>query len=278
MERIFTRTGRKQGAIQFYGTNQNSKERHTMKKGKRVLLLGAYSMELVECGGALCMNALAGGISHGAILFAGEKMQRDLKKSAEILSASVEFLNMDAGKTTASYEEKIKLIKVIRTFRPDIIITQDPEHSISDLDPGRRPFMTLVLEAIALAGRDYARDELPGLEPARGAALYYMTPEHPNCVVDILPVWDKKTAAMDTLEAQLVYFGEDAGADVTLQERKKLIPHWQDLGSPLERGRQWKREMDKAFYMYPASTGHCRALFAEPYRREGVFILDNLPV
>jgi LmbE family N-acetylglucosaminyl deacetylase len=250
-----------------------------MKEGKRLLLLGAYSMELVECGGALCMNAEMGGVSHGAILFASEKMQRDLKKSAEILGASVEFLNMDAGRITASYEEKLKLIKVIRTFRPDIIITQDPEHCISDLDPGRRPFMTLVLEAIALAGRDYAQKELPDLEPAKDSILYYMTPERPNCVMDILPVWDKKTAAMDALEAQLVYFGEDEKeTDRPIRGREKIVPNWTALGSPLERGRLWKREMDKAFYMYPASTGHCRVLFAEPYRREGVFILDNLLV
>ncbi|HHY28105.1 MAG TPA: LmbE-like protein [Desulfitobacterium dehalogenans] len=248
-----------------------------MESGKRMLLLGAYSMEVVECGGALCKNADAGGISHAAILFASAKMQEDLKKSAAILGTSVEFLNMDAGKISASYEEKLALIKIIRTFQPDIIITQDPEHCVSDLDPGRRPFMTLVLEAIALAGRAYALDELPGLKPARSATLYYMTPEHPNCVVDILPVWEKKCAAMDALEAQLHYFGEkEEETPEQLRQRKMAVPNWEDIESPLERGMLWKREMDKAFYMYPASTGHCRALYAEPYRRDGHFVLDNL--
>ena len=60
---------------------------------------------------------------------------------------------MDTGKITASYEEKLQMIRVIRSFRPDIIITQDTEHCVYDLDPGRRPFMTLVLEAMALAGK-----------------------------------------------------------------------------------------------------------------------------
>ena len=32
------------------------------------------------------------------------------------------------------------MIRVIRSFRPDIIITQDTEHCVYDLDPGRRPF------------------------------------------------------------------------------------------------------------------------------------------
>jgi len=250
-----------------------------MKTGKRMLLLGAYSMEVVECGGALCQNAINGGVSHAAIMFASEKMQQDLKKSAEILGTSVEFLNMDSGKIAASYEEKLELIKVIRAFRPDIIITQDPEHCISDLDPGRRPFMTLVLEAIALAGRTYAMDETPGMEPCGNATIYYMTPENPNCVVDIFDVWDKKCAAMDALAAQLLVFGKrDKETPEQLNRRKAIVPNWEELDSELERGRLYKREMDKAFYMYPSSTGHCKAIYAEPYRREDVFVLDNLLV
>jgi LmbE family N-acetylglucosaminyl deacetylase len=250
-----------------------------MQNGKRMLLLGAYSMEVIECGGALCMNAEVGGVSHASIAFAGENMQQDLIKSAELLGTTVEFLGMDAGKISAAYEEKLALIKVIRTFRPDVIITQDPEHCLSDLDPGRRPFMTLVLEAIALAGRAYALDELPGLAPCTSAALYYMTPENPNCVVDIFPVWDKKCAAMDALEAQLIFFGKNEEESLELlARRQKLIPDWLQIESEAERGRLWKRKMDEAFYMYPASTGHCKALFAEPYRRDGYFVLDNLPI
>ena len=248
-----------------------------MSKGKRILLLGAYSMEVVECGGALLKNALNGGVSHAAIMFAGEQMQNDLRKAADVLKTSVEFLNMDTGKITASYEEKLAIIKVIREFQPDIIITQDPEHCISDLDPGRRPFMILVLEAIALAGRSYALDEIPGLEPWGHAALYYMTPENPNCVVDISNVWEKKCEAMDLLEAQLLWFGgEDNESEEDALLHKKIVRDWDKLGSKLERGKAMKREMDKAFYMYPYSTGHCSAAFSEPYRRDGAFILDEL--
>ena len=71
---------------------------------------------------------------------------------------------MDTGKITASYEEKLKMIRVIRSFILDIII-QNTEHCVYDLDPGRHPFMTLILEAMALAGREYAAEELDGLKP-----------------------------------------------------------------------------------------------------------------
>ena len=247
------------------------------RTGKRMLLLGAYSMEVVECGGALLKNAKNGGVSHAAIAFAGEQMQQDLRRSAEILQTSVEFLGLDTGKICASYEEKLAIIRVIREFRPDIILTQDTEHCVTDLDPGRRPFMTLVLEAIALAGRPYALDELPGLAPWGGAVIYFMTPEHPNCVVDIFDVWKEKCAAMDALHAQLIHFGKrDGETPEQLARRKSLVPDWEALPDDLARGTQMKREMDKAFYLYPYSTGHCPAVYAEPYRREGCFVFDAL--
>lgn len=248
-----------------------------MNTGKRMLLLGAYSMEVVECGGALLKNAKNGGVSHAAIAFAGDRMRQDLARSAKTLQTSIEFLNLDTGKITASYEEKIAMIRVIRAFRPDIILTQDPEHCVSDLDPGRRPFMTLVLEAMALAGRAYALDETPGLEPAGGATIYYMTPEHPNCVVDIFDVWEEKCAAMDELHAQLEHFGtRDGETPEQLVRNRSYVPEWAELDSDLARGTRMKREMDNAFYRYPFSTGHCRAAYAEPYRRDDCFVFDEL--
>ena len=54
-----------------------------MKEKKRVLLLGVYGMEMVECAGALHQNVLAGGVSHAAIFFAGPQMRHGLQKAAE---------------------------------------------------------------------------------------------------------------------------------------------------------------------------------------------------
>ena len=245
--------------------------------GQRILLLGAYSMEVVECGGVLCKNARAGGVSHAAILFAGEQMRRDLSRCADILGVSLEFLDMDAGTVLPTREEKLRLVETIRRFRPDIILTQDPDHCAGDLDPGRRPVMSLVLEAVALAGRPYALDELSGLEPCPCPAIYYITPDHPNCLVDIQDVWDEKCAAMDALETQLIHFGGPCSPEEEAL-RARLVPGWAELSTPLERGRAWKRAMDLAYYLYPGATGHHRTTLAEQYRREGCFELDRLPV
>lgn len=95
-----------------------------MNNGKRMLLLGAYSMEVIECGGALLKNALNGGVSHAAIAFAGGAMREDLARSASILKTSIEFLDLDIGKISASYEEKLAMIKVIRTMSAVLVPVQ----------------------------------------------------------------------------------------------------------------------------------------------------------
>lgn len=244
--------------------------------GKRILLLGVYGMEMVECGGVLHKNAAAGGKSHVSILFAGSKMQKGLEKSAAILGCSIEYLGMDIGTISASLEEKLQLIRVIRSFRPDVVITQDPEHCISDLDPGRRPAMTLILEAMALAGRDFGREEMPDLKPHRHFSVYYMTPEHPNCLVDIADSWDKKCEAMDALESQLEFIAELAEGTEEEKQYAQLIPGFSQMGTRLERGRAIKRLMDQAYHLYFGSTGHNHVLLSENYRKDSMFVLDQL--
>ena len=246
-----------------------------MEQGKRILLLGVYGMEMVECGGVLCKNAKVGGVSHAAIFFAGEQMRRDLGPSAQILGCSIEYLDLESTSISASEAEKRRVIRVIRNFRPDIIITQDPEHCVSDLDPGRRPAMTLILEAMALAGRAVWLDEETGTEPHRGFTVYYMTPEHPNCLVDISEVWDEKCRAMDVLSAQLEFIGELHDTEADRTQYAKLIPGAETMDR-LTYGTAIKRLMDQSYHLYYGSTGHNRVLLSENYRRDGLFVLNEL--
>lgn len=242
---------------------------------KRILLLGVYGMELVECGGALYKNVLSGGVSHASMLFCGEQMRKDLKKAAQILKSSLEFLDMDAGAVMGTREEKLKIVGVIRKFRPDIIITQDPEHCISDLDPGRRPAMNMILEGIALAGRNYAVEECGGHAPHGHTAIYYMSPSHPNCLIDIYDAWDEKCRAMDCLESQLEFCGKLYQRN-RMECMKKIVPNWHALETDLEKGMAAKRVFDKSYYMCHGSTGHYNVIFSEAYRREGCFIFEGL--
>ena len=142
------------------------------QNGNRTLLLGVYGMEMVECGGTLCKNTMMGGVSHASILFAGEKMRGGLNQAASSLDCTIEYQDLNSASITANLEEELRLIRCIRRFKPDIVITQNPEHCVDDLDPGRRPAMTLVREATSLSGRNFAGDTT-GLEP--WADLPYIT-------------------------------------------------------------------------------------------------------
>ena len=243
--------------------------------GTRLLLLGVYGMEMAECGGVLSKNVSRGGVSHVSILFAGEKMRQELDLAAPILGCSIEYQGMNSATISANLEEKLKLIRCIRAFRPDIIITQDPEHCTDDLDPGRRPAMTLLLEAMALAGRDFAGD-VTDLEPWGRFTVYFMTPEHPNCLVDISDVWQKKCAAMDVLTYQLEFIGELMESSRRKPQYAMLIPGFDLLEDNQVIGTAAKRLQDQAYHLYYGSTGHDDVFLSEAYRRSNKFVLDNL--
>ncbi|GAA0330784.1 hypothetical protein GCM10008967_21620 [Bacillus carboniphilus] len=246
-----------------------------MANGQKILFLGVYGMEVVECGGALAKNVENGGQSHATIMLCRETSQPQVRKAAEILGVNISFLNFESGCVDLSAESKKKLIKVIREVKPDIIITQDPEHSFHDLDPDRRPAMTLLLESIALASRDYALNDMPDLEPHPIPTIYYMTPHHPNTVIDISQVWEKKETAMDALESQMEFSGMHFDRMLDEQSAELLYPGFSKLNK-FEKGREIHRVLDKAVHVYHGLATHGHFAIAEAYRREGNFHLAEL--
>lgn len=249
-----------------------------MSQGKRVLLLGVYGMEVVECGGALARNVANGGESFASIMLCRETSQPQVTAAAEILGVKMHYTNFQYGTVDLSVESKKKIIRVIREIKPDIIITQDPEHSFHDLDPDRRQAMILILEGIALASRDFAVDEMPGLQPHPIPTIYYMTPHHANTVVDITSVWDKKEKAMDVLESQMTFSGEHFEQSINQQALEVLVPGFSQLPNYYEKGRAVHRALDKAVHVYHGLATHGHFPLAEAFRREGNFHLQELIV
>lgn len=245
--------------------------------GKTILLLGVYGMEMVECGGALAINAKNGGESYASIMLAGEQTQKDVLKAQEVLGVKKVYFNeFERGMVDLRYEYKVKLIKVIREVKPDIIITQDPEHVLHDLDPDRRPAMTLILEAIALASRDFALEDTPGLAPHPIPKIYYMSPLNPNCTVNVAEVWDLKEKGMDVLEAQMEFSGHHFEKNLSSKELDVLVPGFKDLDSYYKKGRMAHSQIDRAIHMYYGVGGHGNFALAEPYRFDGKFEFDEL--
>lgn len=238
------------------------------------LLLATFGMEVVECGGALALNARRGGRSEAAVLLSRAESRPQVERAAGILSTKARFLDGRYGEIEPSVELKQRIAGVIREVRPDIVITQDPDHSFHDLDPDRRPAMILYLEALALAGRDWMIAECGGWPPHTVPAIYYLTPEHPNCVLDVTPVWDLKERAMTELGSQMAFSGQ-VYRDRFREALGTILPDHARMDDATL-GRAVHRETDRAFHLYHGIAGHGRFVLAEPYRREGGFQLTSL--
>lgn len=247
-----------------------------MPAGKRILILASFMMEIVECGGALYKNALAGGDSHAAVLLCRSENRAATREAAAILKTSVEFLGFEQGHVTPDVAAKKKLVEVIRRCRPEICIMQDTVHSFTDLDPDRRLAMLLYLESLALASRDFARDQWPELAPCPLPTIYYMTPEHPNCVLNVADIWSVKEEAMNCLAGQQAFTARAMRSRLGADVLTALAGADHDQLSELELGQRLHDVFDRSFHIYHGHHSHARLAMAEPYRREGPFELEQL--
>ena len=82
---------------------------------KKILLLGVYGMEMVECGGTLTINKQSGGESHAALMLVREDMKLDVRNAAEVLGVdSVSFLDFERGGIDLRHEYKEAICRVVR--------------------------------------------------------------------------------------------------------------------------------------------------------------------
>ncbi|MGL5328883.1 MAG: PIG-L deacetylase family protein [Peptostreptococcaceae bacterium] len=245
---------------------------------KTILLLGVYGMESVECGGVLAKNVKQGGRSIASIMLAGDKMKENLIKSSEILGIEMSYTNFESYNVNCNLESKKKLVREIRKYKPDIIITQDPHGCIHDFDPDRRMAMILILEAISLCSRDFHEESINEFGKCKTPTIYYMFAHDNNTVVDICDVWEEKNKAMHVLESQMEFSGKHYETYYGNETMKKIVPNWDELDTYLEKGRQAQKQFDYALYLSNGMNNHGKKAFSEVYRKEGMFYLDNLTV
>ena len=136
--------------------------------------------------------------------------------------------------------------------------------------------MLLILESIALSARDYGLAEMEGLAPHPISTIYYMTPENPNCIVDIADVWNAKESAMDKLTSQMTFSGRHYQQYYREEHLEFMVPGWKALKDDYSRGREVHRQMDRVVHMAQGASAHSHFAVAESYRRQGLFHLDNL--
>lgn len=244
----------------------------------KVLMLASFGLEIVECGGALAAHVKAGDEVEAAVLMARKESRDQIRQAAAILGIEkVEFLDFPSGEYTVDVQWKERVVKLIRRVRPEIVITQDPVHAQHDLDPDRRTIALLYPESFALAGRDWHVEQCGGYPPFHVGSIYYMTPEEPNCIIEISEFFEKKQEALKVLSYQMAFSAQSIRERAPEAVLRYVVPNYDDLlKDPAALGLAFHTQFDKSLALYHGLGGHSGAVLGEAYRREGPFVLEKL--
>lgn len=243
-----------------------------------VLMLASFGLEIVECGGTLALHAQAGDEVYAAVLLSRPESRPQVRAASTLLGVpDVEFLEFPYGEWTVDVQWKERLVSLIRRLKPDIVITQDPHHAQHDLDPDRRLIALLYTESFALAGRDWHIAECGGYASHLVQNIYYMSPENPNCIVEISETFELKQQALATLGSQLEFSAQMIGRIASPQALRHILDNYDSLKeNKRDLGLALHRQFDKALALSNGLAGHSGVVMGEPYRREGVFKLNRL--
>ncbi|MEM6327473.1 MAG: bacillithiol biosynthesis deacetylase BshB1 [Bacteroidota bacterium] len=186
-----------------------------------VLALAAHPDDVELCaGGTMCVLAEQGyrtGIvdfTRGELGTRGtpETRTTEAARASEILSlASRDNLGLADGAIENTPETRRALIRLVRRYRPQIMLINAPEDRHPD-HPAAARFATDALFYAGLAKIE-TEDDGQAQEPWRPAhVLHYMQsiPFEPTLVVDVSAVWERRMEALLAYRSQF-YTGDDSG-------------------------------------------------------------------
>jgi LmbE family N-acetylglucosaminyl deacetylase len=145
-------------------------------------------------------------------------LRRDEQRAAARLAGAAEcvFLGYHDGLLQSTLELRRDIVRLIRTYRPDAVITFDPDDLFpSDQyihHPDHRATAISTIEAIhpaAMRPSPYPELEAEGLEPHRVSQLLLSAESRGNYVVDVSAVMDMKLAALREHRSQFVDWSPD---------------------------------------------------------------------
>jgi LmbE family N-acetylglucosaminyl deacetylase len=147
----------------------------------------------------------------------------------------VEFLREGDGHVFPSTAFREKIVRMIRTHKPDVIITHDPFRPYA-LHPDHRAVGITAHDSVYPLARDplyFPEHALAGLEPHKTAEIWYFGAEEPDVVIDITDHFDAK---IDALKAHASQIGDGDGLADRLRERAQEVAKDQ----PFELGEAFK--------------------------------------
>jgi LmbE family N-acetylglucosaminyl deacetylase len=146
----------------------------------------------------------------------------ELEAARRLGVAHVEFLRGTDGELMPDLALREKIVRMIRTYRPDVIITHDPYRPYA-LHPDHRAVGFASTDAAYPTARDphYFPEHLrAGLEPHKTAELWFFGAEHPDLVVDITETFENK---IDALRAHVSQVGDGESLWERLRDRAKEV-------------------------------------------------------
>lgn len=204
-------------------SNQNGNN----KKATRVMVISAHPDDVdFGCGGTLALWAREGMEIVYTICTSGEKgtddpsmtnlalartREKEQRAAAKVIGAKdVIFLRKPDGELQYSLEFRGELVRVIRQFRPDVLLTHDPANRAFDnqyiFHADHRVAGELAFDAAypAALNRNFFPGHLAeGLTPHAISEIYFFATSQPNTWVDIGPTMDLKIKALRCHASQI---------------------------------------------------------------------------
>ena len=190
------------------------------RKGQRVLVISAHPDDVdFGCGGTLAKWAREGGEIFYAICTSGDKgtddptlcnpelallREKEQRAAARVVGArEVRFLRKTDGELQYSLDFKGELVRLIRQFQPDILLTHDPANRAFDnqyiFHSDHRVVGELVFDAAypaALNRNFYPGHLAEGLSPHAVSEIYFFAAAQPDTWIDIGATMDLKIKAL----------------------------------------------------------------------------------
>jgi LmbE family N-acetylglucosaminyl deacetylase len=142
--------------------------------------------------------------------------------------AEVVFLRCPDGELMPDLALREKIVRMIRTHKPDVVVTHDPFRPYA-LHPDHRAVGLTTTDAVYPTARDplnFPEHLREGLEIHKVAELWFFGPEHPDKVVDITDTFDLK---MHALNAHVSQVGKAEGLEERMRDRARELAAGHDF-------------------------------------------------
>ena len=145
--------------------------------------------------------------------------EAELREAARRLDVTeVVFLRCMDGEVMPDLDLRERVVRMIRTHRPDVIITHDPFRPYA-LHPDHRAVGLATTDAVYPTARDplyFPQHLAEGLEPHRTAEIWYFGADQPDKFIDITETFTRK---IDALLAHASQIGNGEGLEERMRER-----------------------------------------------------------